>query len=237
MSFSDSIEDLETWRNRDSCHPDLGRCMRLSGIPAKYHDLGWDNYRDNTGVLRADGSHDHLKDVLQGYIGRYRKHHDQGLVILGPPGCGKTFGATLAALDMVRAHAWVRFATYPEIVLRRQEQIRLDSQAQASFDWSVAERARQRTDITTDHCDLLVLDDVGKEYRAASGYAAAGLDELLRSRTNAGKATIITSNLARQDWNSYNQSMDSFLDELGEVVEVERSTDFRRPARRRTVNP
>jgi len=31
--------------------------------------------------------------------------------------------------------------------------------------------------------------------------------------------------------------MDSFLDELGEVVEVERSTDFRRPARRKTVEP
>ena len=121
-------------------------------------------------------------------------------------------------------------------MLRRQEQIRLDSQAQASSDWSVADRARQWTDITTDHCELLVLDDVGKEYRAASGYADAGLNELLRSRTNAGKATIITSNLVRQDWNSYNRSMASFLDELGEVVEVERSTDFR-PARRRTVNP
>jgi len=71
MSFSDSADDIKTWRNRDSRHPDLGRCMRLSGIPATYHDLGWDDYQDSTAVTRADGSRDRLKDVLLDYEARW----------------------------------------------------------------------------------------------------------------------------------------------------------------------
>jgi len=237
MSFSDSADDIKTWRNRDSRHPDLGRCMRLSGIPAKYYDLGWDDYQDSTAVTRADGSRDRLKDVLQDYMKNFSTRRSHGLVLLGPAGAGKTFGASLVALGLVREHAWVRYSTYAKITKRRQELIRLDMQAQSSFDWTAAEPARQWLDICTDYCDLLVLDDVGKEYRAKSGYSDAGLDDLLRSRTELGKATIITSNLSPCDWESYNSSMASFLHELGEVVEVERSTDFRRPTRRRTVQP
>lgn len=43
--------------------------------------------------------------------------------------------------------------------------------------------------------DLLVLDDVGKEYRTESGFAENVLESVLRDRSQKMKLTILTSNL------------------------------------------
>lgn len=52
---------------------------------------------------------------------------------------------------------------------------------------SVYDRAR--------HVDLLILDDFGKEHKGASGWIESELENLIRERVQAGKATLITSNL------------------------------------------
>lgn len=43
--------------------------------------------------------------------------------------------------------------------------------------------------------DLLILDDIGKEYRTNSGYAENALETLLRSRVQKVRTTILTGNV------------------------------------------
>ena len=43
--------------------------------------------------------------------------------------------------------------------------------------------------------DLLVLDDVGKEYRTESGFAENTIESVLRDRSQSMRPTILTSNL------------------------------------------
>lgn len=45
------------------------------------------------------------------------------------------------------------------------------------------------------HVDLLVLDDIGKEYRTESGYVENAIENVLRDRSQNLKPTIVTSNL------------------------------------------
>jgi DNA replication protein DnaC len=84
---------------------------------------------------------------------------------------------------------------------------------------------------------VLFLDDVGKEYRAASGWSDAELDNLMRTRTALGKVTMVSSNVKYADWEKYNSSMVSFLKEMGEIVILIAGSDHRDdeapPARRR----
>jgi hypothetical protein len=74
--------------------------------------------------------------------------------------------------------------------------------------------------IYNDATYLLVIDDVGKEYRAASGWAADMFEHLIRHRFDRGLPTLVTTNLRHADWNAeYNPSMFSFLGEACPVLE------------------
>lgn len=79
--------------------------------------------------------------------------------------------------------------------------------------------------------DLLVLDDVGQEYRTTSRYSDQLLHRLMRRRVADNKATLITSNLLMPQWLEYSASIASYLHELGEVATVS-GGDARRSRRR-----
>jgi DNA replication protein DnaC len=59
-----------------------------------------------------------------------------------------------------------------------------------------------------------VLDDLGKEYRTANGWAENTFDALLRARFNAGLPTIVTTNVPLKNWGTvYGEPMGSFARE------------------------
>jgi DNA replication protein DnaC len=65
-----------------------------------------------------------------------------------------------------------------------------------------------------DNISLLVLDDLGKEHRTASGWAENTIDAVLRSRYNAGLPTIVTTNVPLKNWGDvYGEAMGSFAHE------------------------
>ena len=75
---------------------------------------------------------------------------------------------------------------------------------------------------------VLIIDDLGKEY--ASAYNNAAFDELLRSRYDKALPTIITTNVARENWGKqYGDAMGSFAWEAFERVETP-DVDCRRSA-------
>jgi DNA replication protein DnaC len=63
------------------------------------------------------------------------------------------------------------------------------------------------------NCDLLLLDDFGSEYRAE--FPAAQLEEIMDFRYANRKATIVTTNIAKEDFKTltgYERTIDRFRD-------------------------
>lgn len=61
---------------------------------------------------------------------------------------------------------------------------------------------------------LLVLDDIGKEHRTSTGFAADEFDYLVRSRFDLGLVTVCSTNFSAEDFaTKYSPAMRSFLNE------------------------
>ena len=212
------------------------RLIERSGIPKAMRHKTWDDLIDDATFNDGDKAVS-VKASLQDYEARLDEMVEGawGLVLIGPAGWGKSLGAALVAMDAVRGGFWVRFVSYADLVKREVALIALEKEARASDDddvWSKFRFERYRLDVIKTHCHILVLDDVGKEHRTASGYAEDQLDLVLRSRQTAGKVTIITTNNPPQSWAAYNAAFASYLFEVGDVIEYDSGQD-KRQARRR----
>lgn len=109
-----------------------------------------------------------------------RAEAGEGTYLHGPNGSGKTHLACAAALDCLRRGMDVRFATVPSLL----ESIRTRRPEAGEL---VAALSR---------CDLLVLDDLGKE-AASTAYAAERLFDVVNERYNSMLPLIVTSNYPR----------------------------------------
>jgi len=204
--------------------------------------MGWAGYDTTCGTLQTEEfPAESLKDILLDYVERWEEVKPDGLVLLGASGYGKSMGAALLAKELCLSGVWVKFITNAELLERRKNLIRIEKECERSEDFTAYNQAEYLLRFFEYECDLLVLDDVGKEYRAKSGYSDSGLDMLLRRRHAYRKATIITSNLSMDDWHSYNSSMASFMHDIGEVVEINDGCDHRadksKSRRQRRVDP
>lgn len=62
--------------------------------------------------------------------------------------------------------------------------------------------------------DLLVLDDIGKEYRTSSGYAENTIESMMRSRVQKVRTTILTGNVHPRDLQKlYSEDFSALLKE------------------------
>lgn len=226
---------------RDS-ERDAPRHIRLKAarIPEEFRDLTWDDLKDDATVtVDEDGTTDSVKDILMGYAEDWDlvKSDADGLVLLGPPGWGKTMGTALLAMDIIDQGAFVRFISYTDLVAAEVELFAMAREAERVNDWELHEKEELRLRWVKFDCELLVLDDVGKERRSASDLSSDLLERVLRRRVSEGKCTIITSNLITEKWATYNHSMESFLWQVGDVLEYADGHDHRarqsRPARER----
>lgn len=201
---------------------DPSRRRRNAFIPKKFWGMTWADYKPGNHTAEKE----QLKDVLVDYADHWGEHEPgEGLVLLGSPGYGKTFGASLVAMQIIDQRiksddGWVRYITEQQWDERRKKLIGIEQQAARDGDWGAANVARYRLNFTETGCGLLVLDDVGKAYRSASGYTNSGVDALLRRRVELGKATIITSNIPSEKFTTIDPSLASFLYEVGEVVKL-----------------
>jgi DNA replication protein DnaC len=164
-----------------------------------------------------------------------------GLLFDGTPGLGKTTHAVVTAIELIRAlpeesalsrevlgfreqdygmHCRpVYYMTYPEFLSRKKAIFDADPETKKELFLEMEGfhgRAKE------DHMNVrvLVLDDLGKEYKG-SGYNDASFDEILRSRYDRALPTIITTNVMRKDWEKqYGEAMGSFAFEAFNRVEI-----------------
>lgn len=213
---------IEQWmRDQERNASPASRRVRAL-IPPRYHEMPWSDYKPD-----ALAGEERLKDILRHYAEHWSPDVTEGIVLLGSPGFGKTAGMALLACDLIDAGAWVRWISFADLTRRKRELFKLARSAELADDWEEHEREELRIHWIEQDCDVLFLDDVGKEYRAQSGWSDAELENLLRTRTAAGKVTMISSNTPYEDWNTYNSSMASFLLEIGELVQLTDGKDHR----------
>ena len=144
----------------------------------------------------------------------------KGLLLIGKPGHGKTtLSCTLvqealrkAPQDLWGGASFVKrpafFIDYPKLLRIQQRSWKDDAEDDRDLMDAIYGEAGN------DSVKILVLDDLGKEYRTASGWAENVFDAVLRARYNAGLPTIVTTNVPLNDWGSvYGEPMESFAHE------------------------
>lgn len=222
------IRTIAQWA-MDTQRAETDRVLRMEAtkIPEDYWGLTWDDY-DNVARTKDES----VKDILIDYGAHWNPAERMGVVLLGSPGFGKTLGMLILGIELATQRgAWVKYTTEERLDEMRKRLIGLDKQAQKDDDWGDYNTASYQLAFIENECDVLLLDDVGKAYRAVSGYADNKLDALLRRRYEDGKVTCITSNLAHKEWAKIDGSMASFLYDVGEIVHVLEGKDHRaRPA-------
>jgi DNA replication protein DnaC len=133
-----------------------------------------------------------------------------GLYLWGSNGSGKTYIATA-----LLKYAWTnwRVTGYCVTAAELKESWIEDRPAHDGSDETMIER------VTT--ARLLVIDDIGREHRAASGFAENRFGMLLRDRSRDLKTTIMTSNLDPQQFGEiYGRSIVELVKECTHPIKL-----------------
>jgi DNA replication protein DnaC len=166
-----------------------------------------------------------------------------GLLLDGGPGLGKTTHAVTAAMEVVRRlpedengirlvfgeeqniHSRpIYYLTFPEFLSRKKAIFDASGDERSILNEQMAGLHGRSTD--GNNVSILILDDLGKEY--GSSYNDSSFDEVLRSRYDKALPTIITTNVARENWGKqYGEAMGSFAFEAFERIEIG-GTDLRK---------
>lgn len=130
-----------------------------------------------------------IVQVCQSYAREFPNFEEKNLLLSGGTGLGKTFLSGCIAREVSRRGFSVVYDTAGNI---------FDSFGASRFSRDLEEE-RQGRDATRRYlsCDLLILDDLGSEQNLPS--ARASLYEVVNSRLQARRSTIISSNLSAQE--------------------------------------
>jgi len=203
--------------------PSVRSQINQAGIPERFIGLTLDDLRpyknDPATTIQT-----WIDLVLNGEIIKSRgsSRCGLGLLLVGMPGHGKTTLASVVLQEVLRKSApefWgstetfakkpALFVDYPKLLRIQQRAWKEDDGSDAALMESIYGDAKP-----LDNISILVLDDLGKEHRTASGWAENTFDSVLRSRYNAGLPTIVTTNVPLKNWGEvYGQPMESFAHE------------------------
>lgn len=162
---------------------------------------------------------DQIEPRLRGVVRSYLRNLDDaldngdGLLLWGKNGRGKTSAACYVAKEVRRTGASVLIITAASLIESVLEKVETEDGA------PLIDRART--------VDFLLLDDLGKEHKGKSSWAARVLETLFRERSANKLSTFITANSSPDGLRErYKVSMMEVLKEI--VVPVQVTGDNRR---------
>ena len=165
---------MEEWKRRDR-EERIGRFRKCAfGEARLLYRCTFD--RDNGDVPQLDLARryaEHWEDM---------ERENQGLLLWGSTGTGKTFAAACVANALVERLVTVRMTTLGQVLLRL-------------FGLDGGARMEYLEDLVG--CRLLILDDFGMERQTQ--YAQEQVYELINRRYLSGRPMIVTTNLTHQE--------------------------------------
>ena len=180
--------------------------VRRANLPERYWEAS----------LNAIPEHLDYKHKIEKYLANLVEMMDQGIGLYlwsSEHGSGKTSIAALIVKEALRYGKTVFFEESSRLkgMLINKEQFEEGT--------SIEERMMM--------VDVLILDDVGKEYRTSSGYAENVIETLLRARVQKLKTTIMTGNVHPKDMKKiYSEDFSALLKESVVPVNIT-GHDFR----------
>jgi DNA replication protein DnaC len=209
-----------------------------ANIPIKMRGFRIKDYKpvSNSGGVAALKAQDFIDDFSNRFISdnraaagdlpEDRSRIGQGMMLLGPNGTRKTtLGiAVLTELQYISL-------SYRGFYIRFSEWQRCLTDTY-SKDNSARITTAKKMLALAEFMPIVLLDDLGQEYRTASGFTRDKFNEFLRVRYDAARPTIVTTN---EDPDSireiYGKSLDSFRhDAFGEPIQL-LGRDSRKPGR------
>jgi DNA replication protein DnaC len=161
------------------CDCDLQRALYLNylsaGIGELYQRLDWPDYSADTQAL----------DAATAWLDGHARlcEAGMGLAFLGPVGTGKTMLVSLVAKELVKLGRRVFFTTFAEMI------------DMFTSTWGGNEAAAERFERKVVESQILILDDIGKEFRSKTNLQESTFDHVLRQRAVALRPTILTTNM------------------------------------------
>jgi DNA replication protein DnaC len=169
-------------------------------------------------------------DAVTAYIENREENyrHGRGLLLMGPPGVGKTFLANLVLKSFMEAGDTVEAIELDSYIGLFHERFSLLEQMKHNdYDDDRFDKINQQLFNIRGKTKWVLLDDIGREHESASGWSNLQLFNLFRFRWNRGKPTLFTTNFTLPDLeNRYSDSFVSLLHEAVTILLVE-GTDHR----------
>lgn len=180
--------------------------VRRANLPERYWEASLNAIPDRLAY----------KQKVEKYLGSILEMLDQGIGLYlwsTENGSGKTSIAALIAKEALRYGKTVFF----------EESSRLKGSLINKEQFEEGTSIEERMMVV----DVLILDDIGKEYRTSSGYAENVIETLVRARVQKVKTTIMTGNVHPKDMKKiYSEDFAALLKESVVPVNVT-GHDFR----------
>jgi DNA replication protein DnaC len=162
------------------------RVMERARIPKRYEHCDFESYIPDladgkTYLPEHEKSMKDAKLVTRLFVRDYPAATDKGLLLMGPPGVGKTHLAVAALKELIdRGHAGL-FCDYRELLKQIQDSY---NPASESTEMRILEPIR--------NVEILVLDDLGAT--KPSDWVRDIVGIVLNARYNENRTTLITTN-------------------------------------------
>lgn len=185
-----------------------------AGIGQVYQRLDWSDFQGDEGAL----------GLVEQFWKQRRFFFQKGLGLMfqGDFGTGKTMLQALLAKDLVKSG-------YSVYMVKATSMIEMFTSGWRSDE----ERAFFQKKVKGSQ--VLVLDDLGKEIKTTNNLAQSTFDDVLRTRVQEGRSTLVTTNLTADEIDKgYGGAVLSMLRELSAFYEV-KGADFREKSSQRTI--